>query len=78
MKHDFIDYEKKATDIIGKNVYKKDLRRPRRRKPFFDEGNEEDVREVRTGSDDFKIEFLNEIISALVSQLGKRLKSYYN
>ena len=76
MKYDFVDYEKKATDIIGNNVYRKDIRRQRRRKAFFDEGDAEDVREARTGSEDFKIEFFNEIISALVSQLEKRLKAY--
>ena len=76
LRHDFENYEKKAIEIFGSNIYKKDVSRTRRSKAFFDEGNAEDARETRSGSSSLNIEFFNEIISALITQLEKRLVDY--
>uniref|UniRef100_A0A671WKW6 HAT C-terminal dimerisation domain-containing protein n=1 Tax=Sparus aurata TaxID=8175 RepID=A0A671WKW6_SPAAU len=70
-------YEKAALNVTGVNkTYKRDLQRSRKRKTFADEEGANDVSNLHSGRDKFKIETFYVIIDKLVSCLDHRLSAY--
>ena len=76
MLFDFDKYEAKAIELFGNNVYKRDKNRPRVPTTFHDDGKSEDVRPLRSGSDDIRIEFFNDILASLRLELQRRCEAY--